>query len=171
MDINAAGDASAYLALSEVSGSENSEYVTSSGGEVAFDFSASNNGESGDLGSGFNVGATTQINDLLQVTNQGTQDVSFWVEAPYDGTVTNYLTLEASDYKSSSGDFSSTDNTSSGLIGDSSGTDADSVTLSPGETIYLHLEVDSTSTSTTYGPFDGQTITFHAEATSGSSGS
>jgi hypothetical protein len=165
VDINAAGDANAYLGIAKVSGSSNSDkFVTKNGGEVAFDFSSSN--DSSDLGNGFNVDAVTKVNDLLKVTNQGTQDVEFWVEAPYNSQVTNYVTLEASDKKAAN--TTSTDSASAGLIGDSSGSGATKVTLSPGDTIYLHLEVDSTGTSTAHGPFDGKTVTFHAEATSSS---
>ena len=156
VSINAAGDANAYLSLSKVTGSPNSQkYVTKSNGEVGFDFSGSNG--SSNLGDGFNTGAVTQVNDLLQVANQGTQDVEFWVEVPYSNNVDDYVTLTAD------GDASST-----GLIGDASGSGADKVTLSPGDSITLDLEVDADPGMSNYGPF-GQTVTFHADATSSGS--
>lgn len=149
VSINAAGDASAYLGLAKTGSSNSEKYVTTTNGEVGFDFT----GENTD-GDGFNTGAVTQVKNLLEVANQGTQEVNFWVEVPYS-QVTNYLTLSAGD----------SDNL---LAADEEG--ANKVTISEGDSIILDLEVDATGESSSHGPFDGETITFHADATdSGSS--
>jgi len=139
VDVEVAGDASAYLGLEPVSGDPNAAYVQ----EVSFDFSSSNPNTSGDLGDGFNPDSVTVVDDLLRVTNQGTQDVDFSVDLSGLNTGNADVTL-------------STDE-----LGGESDLVANSITMSPGEDIILDLEVDTTG----QGPATASgTVTFTANA-------
>ncbi len=83
VDIEVAGDSSAYLGLRKAAdgsgdpGANSDAYVDTSGAEVSFDFSSSNNDVSGN---GFNPNAVTEIDNLLEVQNQGTQSVFLSVD-------------------------------------------------------------------------------------------
>ena len=75
VEVNVVDDADAYLGLSALD-EPNSEYVDESGDTVAIDITDTDAG-----GQGLNPNATTVIEDLLEVTNQGTNDgVGVWVE-------------------------------------------------------------------------------------------
>jgi hypothetical protein len=164
VDVTVAGDASAYLGLEPVGASPNSDYVVVNGGEVSLDFSGDDGDSSGGGavdGDGFNPDATTRINDLLQVTNQGTQDASFWVNIENLGAGSGFVTIEASGYPTFDSSFGSTTGASDQLAYD--GGNAGSVapyTLDEGEDIYLHLIVDASGQSPN--SFSG-TVTFVAE--------
>jgi len=145
-----AGDASAYLALEPVSGSENSEYVQIEDDKVSFDFSSSNpNTESssgtGNLGNGFNKNATTEINDLLKVTNQGTQDVSFTINLLGDIAVGGSFATFSTDELDGEDDLLQ-----------------NTIEMSPGEDIIIDLTVDGSGANVN--SWSG-TIQFSAEAT------
>jgi hypothetical protein len=157
--VQVAGDANAFLGLDRVTGSANSQaYVTGSpsSGEISFDFSSSNG--TSDLGDGFNPDAVTRIDDLLLVTNRGTQNVNFWVDISSLNTGSASVTI-------------STDSTNAAETGGSAGSDqlayngsnagnVDVYTLAPGDSIVLDLEVDTTG----QGPASlSGTVTFVAE--------
>ncbi|MDV7350872.1 DUF1102 domain-containing protein [Halorubrum distributum] len=128
VDVEVAGDASAYLGIEPVSSSPNSDYVQVNSGEVSIDFSDSNPNTSGTnatLGDGFNPDATTVVNDLLRVTNQGTQPVDFTIS----------LNL-------STGSASVTLSTDE--LGGESDLVANSIEILPGESIKIDLNADTT---------------------------
>ncbi|WP_147437703.1 MULTISPECIES: hypothetical protein [unclassified Halorubrum] len=78
VSVAVADDADALLAIEPEDTPNGNEYADVSGGEVLLDFSNTNEtfAESSDDGaSGINGDADTTIRDVLQVTNQGTQDV------------------------------------------------------------------------------------------------
>ncbi len=143
-----AGDANAYLQLKQISGSPNSQqYVTNSSGEIGFDFSSGNGNVDG---SGFNPDAVTDVSNLLLVANQGTQNVDVSVD------LTNLNTGNADVTLNADGDSGNSEYTGSGTDLTSS-----SVTLAPGDSMTLNLEVDTTG----QGPASASgTITFVAEA-------
>lgn len=149
VDVEVAGDSSSYLALSRVTGSKNSQkYVSKSNGEISFNFSDSNGSVDG---TGFNPDATTQIDSLLNVSNQGTQNVNFWIN------ISSLSTGSADVTFSTDGDISSSqlayDGSNSGSVTE--------VTLSPGDSITLDLKVDTTGQGIAS---TSDTITFVAEA-------
>jgi hypothetical protein len=86
--VDVAGDASAFLQFTEAeedgSVTPNAEeYVNiESDGTVAFDFTDTNEsaGENATGGSGINDDATTIFDNLLDVTNQGTQEINIGVD-------------------------------------------------------------------------------------------
>jgi hypothetical protein len=158
VEINVAGDESAYLGLDPVSNSPNSDFVEVNSEEVSLDFSSSNSNVDGN---GFNPDATTRINDLLRVKNQGTQNVNFWVNIENLGAGSDFVTIEASGFPTFDSSFGSTTGASSQLAFD--GGNAGSVspyTLSTGEDIYLHLVADAVGESPN--SFSGS-VTFVAE--------
>ena len=79
--VEVAGDAEAYLGLEAGSGPTAEEIVDESGDIVELDFSGL--GDEG--GDGINKRATTVFEDVLKVTNQGTNSVYLWTLAPQDG--------------------------------------------------------------------------------------
>jgi len=74
MEVQVSDDADALLAIDAIDGSPNSEYVDTSGNAIAIDIS------SVEGGTGLNDQALTIIQDLLKITNQGTQNVYVWAE-------------------------------------------------------------------------------------------
>ena len=149
VDVQVAGDASAYLGLEPVSQSPNSDYVVMNNGEVSFDFSNADGDSSGGGsvdGDGFNPDATTRIDDVLRVTNQGTQAANFWVNIENLGAGSDFLTIEASGYPTYSSNMGSKTGASTQLAYDG-GNDAgvEPYELDTGEDIYLHLVVDATA--------------------------
>ncbi|MYL68825.1 DUF1102 domain-containing protein [Halorubrum distributum] len=152
VDVEVAGDANAYLSLQQISGSPNSQqYVTNSSGEIGFDFSDSNGDINGN-GNGFNPDAVTEVDRLLRVANQGTQDVDVSVDLSSLSTGSADVSIFAD------GNSSNSEYTGSGT--DISNT---SVTLAPGDSMVLNLEVDTNGQDpvSTSG-----TITFNADASS-----
>jgi len=73
VSVETAGDANAFLALDEVPGSANSDYIDTSGDTIQITID-SNAGESG--AQGLNQNAITTIRNIVQVANNGTQGVT-----------------------------------------------------------------------------------------------
>jgi hypothetical protein len=167
--VEVAGDANAYLGLDRTSDQNSQTYVTGdpSSGEVAFDFSDSNGAT--DLGDGFNPNAVTEVDNLLEVTNQGTQIVHFYVDvsdidlSDGDGGQAT-LELEAKDSVGASSNLQ--DNVADG--GGSSTSPVD-VQLDTGDSVVLDLIVDTTGFSPTssYPLGTSGTATFVADTTDG----
>jgi hypothetical protein len=156
VDVAVAGDQSAYLGIDDVDSSPNSVYVNAGGDTVSLDFSSDNNAIDGD-GDGFNVNATTRIEDLLVVENQGTQEVGFYVDISSAGAGEDFVTIEATDSPGANSDGLS-DNVA--YDGGDDDTTANPVALSSGQKIFLHLEVD---TGQSIGTLTGKTVTFVAD--------
>jgi len=72
VSVAVAGDADAFLALR--GNGENSEYVTTTDGQLGLDLTSSNSNISGS-GQGVNANAITVLEDVIEVQNQGTQEV------------------------------------------------------------------------------------------------
>jgi hypothetical protein len=68
--VDVADDSDAFLAITPQRTSNGSEYASTSDGEIKFDFTETSVG-----GGGLNRNAETIIRDILQVRNQGTQDM------------------------------------------------------------------------------------------------
>lgn len=156
VDVEVAGDASAYLAITEVSGSPNSDYIDTTGAEVSFNFDSTTPPD----GEGFNPNSVTVIEDLAEVQNQGTQSA--------------FLSVDLSDLDVSDGSGNeaaielAAENTASSPSGDSSNnniafdgpatavgdpttteivdpTDDGAMELGEGEAATLDLTVDTTN--------------------------
>ena len=160
VDVEVAGDSSAYLALVEAAGdssgnaSPNSAaYADTSGDEVSFDFS-SNNGTA-NLGNGFNPNAVTEIDDLIEVQNQGTQSAFLSVDTANldlsDGSKNQAgvgLAVVADETATSNENDniafnSGGSNPDGGVIPDPTADDA--YELTQGESVHLDLTVDTTT--------------------------
>lgn len=70
VNVETTGDASAFLAL-EAAGGPNSEYIDTTGDTIVIDITSTQAG-----GQGLNQNAITNIRNIVQVTNNGTQDVT-----------------------------------------------------------------------------------------------
>jgi len=161
VSIDVAGDASAFLSIekAEEDGSDTpnaEEYVHIDGnGEVSLDFTQADDTDDS-AASGINQNAKTVFDNLLDITNNGTQDVVLSVESDLIASQGGYLGIYA---ENTQGDES--DNT--GLS--SSDTDWGTTTLSPGEAatnigMYIPKGTDVDDVT-------GGTLTFVAEKTGG----
>ena len=75
IEVDTADDSDAFLGIEADDTSNADEYVDASGGTVSLDFTNTNNSGYQGGGSGINANGTTVFDDLLNVTNQGTQTV------------------------------------------------------------------------------------------------
>ena len=82
--VNTAGDSSALLGLAPNS-SGNGDYASTENGELTIDLSESNLNDIND-GTGVNINATTRIDHVINVTNNGAQPVDFYVTTSGGGT-------------------------------------------------------------------------------------
>ena len=81
VSVEVANDADAYLGLEGLDNANANQYVSSSGGTLEIDIAGS-----GNSGTGVNQDAVTEFNELFTVSNQGTQDVFFYIRYdPDDG--------------------------------------------------------------------------------------
>ncbi|QSG10419.1 PemB family protein [Halapricum desulfuricans] len=150
MDVAVAGDESAYLSLAPTGSPNSQDYVSVSNGQIQL-----NLGETDNNGSGFNKDAVTEIDNLLQVANQGTQTIYFWVTLSGgndfdDGNLYFYPNGDADDA------LNNGDGTS----------DGDSVLgLTPGESATIGLQANLGDISDT--SVENLTATFHASASRG----
>jgi hypothetical protein len=161
VDVEVAGDSSAYLQLQKISGEPNSQqYVNVDSGEVSFDFSDGNSDVAGG-GNGFNPDAVTEVENLLRVGNQGTQEVEFYVDVS-GVDLSNGTTIQV---RAEDGSGNTVENIAQN--GGVSSPAPDSITLTTGETAVLDLIVDTTNLDTSSGtlPFedDDGTVTFVAD--------
>jgi len=159
VDVEVAGDSSAYLGLRKAAdessdpGANSDAYVDTTGAEVSFDFSSSNGAVGGN---GFNPNAITEVDNLIEVQNQGTQSAFLSVDTANldlsDGSGNQAgvgLAVVADEGASSNlndniaFDSSSTSNPDGGSIADPT---ADSAyLLDQGESVHLDLTVDTTT--------------------------
>jgi hypothetical protein len=159
VNVEVAGDKQAYLGIQAVNTSPNSKYVEKSDGTVSLDFSGTD-GDGSPLNSGadgFNSNATTQIDNLLAVKNQGTQEVGFYVDITAAGAGEDFITVIATDDRGADTNVASSNVAYDGGDDDTTVTP---VTLSTGQQIFLHLDVDTASQSPN--SFSG-TVTFVAD--------
>ena len=165
VDVEVAGDSNAYLQLEKISGEPNSQqYVNVDSGEVSFDFSDGNNDVAGG-GSGFNPDAVTEVENLLRVGNQGTQEVEFYADLSGVDT-SNGTTIQV---RAEDGSGNIVDSPAGENIAQNGGVSSpapESITLGTGDQAVLDLIVDTTGFSTGGGtlPFeDSGTVTFVAD--------
>ncbi|WP_241431558.1 hypothetical protein [Halorubrum distributum] len=181
VDVEVAGDSSAYLALTRAAGdsagntSPNSnKYVQKSSGEVSFDFDGANTD-----GDGFNPNSVTVIEDLIEVQNQGTQSAYLGVDLS-DLTISDGSGNEAGielaasipDDGSTTGQTGSADDElaaniafqgSGNAVGNA--TSPSSYELDVGEAVHLDLTVDTTNFDNSDVSTTG-TVAFIADQTS-----
>ena len=145
IDVEVADDANAYLRL-QGTGGANSDYVTEdgTGGTLTINLTEDNDDVAGG-GQGVNPDAVTQIDDLFEIENQGTQEVEISLDKSGDNAdlVEFYPDDEAYD-------------------GDSFA-DA-SISLGPGEDAVVSLEIDTEGENVGDGDELLDTVTFNAEA-------
>jgi hypothetical protein len=179
VDVEVAGDSSAYLALDTASddgsdpGANSDAYVQKSSGEVSFDFSGANT-----QGDGFNPNSVTVIEDLIEVQNQGTQSAYLGVDLSNldvsDGTNDAGIKLAASipdDGTTGNQSGNPDDELASNIAFQGSGnavgnaTSPSSYELGVGEAVHLDLTVDTTNFDASDVSTTGS-VTFIADQTS-----
>ncbi|MCG1004316.1 MULTISPECIES: hypothetical protein [Halobacterium] len=85
--INTAGDANAFLAFSRASDGDGNvypnaqEYVEGDLSTKTFSIDFTNSDDTDGSASGINQNAKTIFDNLLDITNNGTQDVNLWIES------------------------------------------------------------------------------------------
>jgi len=75
IEVDTATDANAFLTIEADDTPNGREYVNDSSGTVSLDFTNTDDEGIDGNGSGVNENSTTVFDDLLNITNQGTQDV------------------------------------------------------------------------------------------------
>jgi len=160
LSIDTAGDANAFLSISraEKNGSVTpnaEEYVHGdpSSGQVSLDFTQADYTTDA-TASGINKNAKTIFDNLLDITNNGSQEVELWVESDLIASEGGFLGVYAENTQGKASD-------NSGL------SPTDSVTLSPGKSatnigVYIPKGVSPSEVQS-------GTITFVAEKTGGNS--
>jgi hypothetical protein len=145
VDVKVAGDNSAYLRLAGTGGA-NSAFVTDdgSGSTLSIDLDASNSTTNG--GEGVNPDAVTQLDQVFEIKNQGTQEVELSISKSGD----NSGLVEFHPSTSYGAPISS-----------------NPLTLSAGGTETISIEIDTEDESVSDGDELLDSVTFTAEATSG----
>ncbi|QZX98982.1 DUF1102 domain-containing protein [Halobaculum rubrum] len=155
LSIETAGDANAFLSITKAEDGDGNtyanakEYVEIDNGQVSLDFTQADD-NSFSSASGINKNAKTVFDRLLDVTNNGTQDVEFWIESDLVASNGGFL-----------GIYSEDDDKGTGFDVDGSG-NWGKVTLTPGETledigVYIPAGVSPSEVQ-------GGTITFKADS-------
>jgi hypothetical protein len=156
VDVETAGDASAYLALEPSSGA-NGNYATTEDGKLAIQLDGSDDTPGGD---GVNDDAVTKIEDVFRMRNQGTQPVYIYIEDSSDDVT---FKLERADNISANDVY---DSPISRLVGDQETLVEESenaVKIGIGQEVAIHMKVDTTGDSTPDSLLDGD-ITVQAKA-------
>ncbi|MFC6874316.1 hypothetical protein [Halobellus marinus] len=126
--VNVAGDGSALLAMDPAEGPNGDEYARISNGELEINLAGYTSSATG-----VNPNATTDVQSVFVITNQGSQEVEVSINDSGDNpdVVTFY---NASDQTPSASD--------GGLEPDEGGT---AYTLTPGESVTVSIKVDTTN--------------------------
>jgi hypothetical protein len=148
VDVNVAGDSSAYLAFEALDSVNGNDYVTT---ESDGTLSITLDGSGGAAGSGVNQDAVTQIEDLFKVVNQGTQSASVYFEDDSDA-VTFRVTR-------------STDTSTNGSNGQSLEGADNAVELDVGEQVVVGMTIDTLNNDVSSGGLlDAVTVVADADA-------
>jgi hypothetical protein len=126
-DVSTAGDASALLAIQPEPGPNGQEYATTNNDQVVEIQLINDTAGS----SGVNVNATTEVDNIINITNQGSQDVGVYITRSDEGGNEQLVTFYAD---------SSYSNNMTGISGNAE-------TLSPGESVTVSMEIDTTGGS------------------------
>jgi hypothetical protein len=141
--VSIADDSSAFLGLT-VGNSELSEYVDESGNTISIKLAGENV-----QGGGVNPDAITKFDDLLQISNSGSQEVEVTIstgqEDPTLSDLSSYITID--------------DNNDNSFV--------DGVNIGQGNSKMVNVEFDLEGITNTYSNSD-LTLVFTAEATDGS---
>lgn len=141
MQVSVAGDADALLGLSPHSGPNGAgAYAQTTNGQLEILIDGTNT-----AGSGVNLNARTEIRDVFNVTNQGTQSIDVWIDKSGDNTA--LVTF----------------GNATGVQMD--GSSGDAQTIGTGETIEVGLVIDTRGASLSPGDTLIDSVTIHANAT------
>ena len=156
VDVEVAGDASAYLRL-EGTGGDNSEYVTSSGSGNTLSIDLDSSNATSENGNGVNPDAVTQLDDVFKIENQGTQEVSVGLNKTDNSGDDNSGLVKF---------YADTEDETNAYNGDPLG--STDITLSAGTPATVSIEIDTEGVSVSDGDKLLDSVTFNADATTGS---
>jgi len=156
VNVAVADDANAYLGLDDIDSSPNSQYINTDNEQIVLNLDSTDNG-----GRGFNADAETRIDDLIRVSNQGTQTINVWVTLD-DGNGSDTDTFDDDTLYFYPGD--ATDTALNNGQGDNDGDNV--LGLTPGESADLGAFVDLGDVSSAS---ESPTATFHADVDEGGS--
>lgn len=130
INVQTASDSTAFLSIEPEDTPNGNEYVSTTSGKVNLDFSST------DYGSGINKNSTTIFDNLLQITNQGTQEVivGYTHPASPNGGFALYHEEPNLD-KLENPDDDGTGPTDNGQLNINTGSFSDLPELDPGETL------------------------------------
>ena len=134
-DVEVAGDANALLTLEE--GPDNPEYLDTTDDQIVFDITAGAQDEEQ-----LNLNALTVIEGVINVTNNGNNEITLSVSLNGDNAGLVEFNADGTDLTE----------------------DVQSVTLTPGETVTLDFEIDTTEEDLDDGDEIIDQITFEANA-------
>ncbi|WP_136600530.1 hypothetical protein [Salinigranum halophilum] len=167
LSIQTDGDAGAFLSIERARESGDitpnaAEYVegNQNDGTLSLDFTNADDTAASAAG-GINENATTIFDNLLDVTNNGTQEVNFWIETDLVASNGGSLGIYAENSQGDSSDNVGFDYPGSGSYPQSS----DQITLGPGESatnIGVYVPADKAVED-----ISGGTLTFKAVRTGG----
>jgi hypothetical protein len=148
-DVNTAGDANALLAIQPGDGPNGNNGYAEQTGDGTIELSL--NGDFNDQSAaGVNNNATTEVDSVLNITNQGTQPVNIYIERTGDNHPEAVTFYEG---EAGGTNITSSDNSAA-------------VTLSAGNTKNISMTIDTTGTQVTDSDELLSDITIYANATS-----
>jgi hypothetical protein len=139
VSVQTAGDANALLGLDGNSSSGNGDYVTTENGQLVIDLS-----DPGDnSATGVNVNATTNISNMINVSNRGTQDINFYVTTTNNNDEVDLVFYDGS--------------------GSNITTSGNSITIGSGNNASVGLQIVTDESGPSNSDLN-ETVTFHAES-------
>ena len=128
VEVNVTDDASAYLGLEAADHPNGNEFVDDDGDTVEVDIT-----ETDADGQGLNPNATTTIDNLVEVTNQGTQEgVGIWVDIDLGDIGDGDFTVYAQD---------SVENDE--RLGEEKDLEEEAISIDTGESLVVGVEIES----------------------------
>ncbi|RRJ30783.1 hypothetical protein [Halocatena pleomorpha] len=148
--VNVAGDKAGYLGLTP---GENGQYTTYQNGQLQLQLNGALEGEDAPVGQGVNRDATTAINSVFIITNQGTQSVGVWVADTSDHIDFQQNGGNSLEGKGNAVELTSGDTVAVGLAIDTTDTDQLNTQL----TIHAGTEITGDAAGTVGNGTTGQT--------------
>ncbi len=142
VSVQTAGDADAYLAITPGDGYDNSAYITNDSDTGTLTFDLGQNGPTTNDGTGFNQNATTTLDGMVNLTNQGE----------------NAVEVGVGDSSSGMGSSTTVELENAEVTFEMS--DGNTVSLNPGKSATINVTVDTTGS---YSGDPSANVTIYAE--------
>ncbi|WP_311172952.1 hypothetical protein [Halobellus ordinarius] len=151
-EVNTAGDGAALLAIQPADTANGDQYARLQNGEVEINTAGNFDGDLNSAPNGVNNNATTEINKIINITNQGSQTVA--------------IEIETTGGNSSAVTFYNDSSYSENITVAGSGKDANhQLKLGPGDTTNVSMKIDTTSLNLDQDAELINNVTIYANAT------